>query len=50
MADSKYILDYDAYVAEHPDEVQPAWEDYYKSLMEDSDQRVFTFIMQYIFM
>jgi succinate dehydrogenase flavin-adding protein (antitoxin of CptAB toxin-antitoxin module) len=49
-AESKYILDYDAYVKARPDEVQEAWEDKYKELMESKDQSVFTFVIQYIFM
>jgi len=48
--ESKYLLDYDAYVQERPDEVQAAWEAQYKTLMEDKDHDVYTFIMQYIFM
>jgi len=48
--ESKYLLDYDAYVNERPDEVQAAWEAQYKALMEDKDHAVYTFIMQYIFM
>jgi len=48
--DSKYLLDYDAYVEERPGEVQAAWEAQYKVLMENKDQSVYTFIMQYIFM
>jgi hypothetical protein len=50
MAESKYLLDYETYIKEHPDEVSPAWEAYYKSLMENADQRVYSFIMSYIFM
>ena len=48
--DSKYLLDYETYINERPDEVQAAWEPNYKELMEDKDQGVYTFIMQYIFM
>jgi hypothetical protein len=48
--DSKYIFNYEEYVKSNPDEVNPAWADYYKSLMEDEDQHVYTFILQYIFM
>ena len=48
--ESKYLLDYDAYVKERPDEVDAAWEDKYKILMEGKDMSVFTFVMQYIFM
>ncbi|MCL1896873.1 MAG: hypothetical protein FWG03_10055 [Clostridiales bacterium] len=48
--ESKYLLDYEAYVGERPDEVQPAWESQYKNLMEDKDFSVFTFVMEYIFM
>jgi len=48
--ESKYLLDYDAYVKERPDEVQAAWEAQYKALMENKDHEVYTFIMQYIFM
>ena len=50
MTESKYLLDYDAYVKERPDEVQSAWEAQYKNLTEDKDLSVYTFIMQYIFM
>ena len=50
MTESKYLLDYDAYVKERPDEVQAAWESQYKNLMEDKDFNVYTFIMAYIFM
>ena len=49
-ANSKYILDYDTYVKERPDEVDAAWEEQYKELMESKDGSVYTFIMQYIFM
>jgi len=48
--ESKYLLDYEAYVAERPDEVDTAWEDKYKNLMESKDGSVYNFIMQYIFM
>ena len=48
--ESKYLLDYDAYVKERPNEVQADWEQQYKNLMEDKDHKVFAFIMQYIFM
>ena len=48
--ESKYLLDYDAYVKERPDEVQEAWEAQYKAIVEDKDMGVYTFIMQYIFM
>ena len=48
--DSKYLLDYDAYVKERPDEVQEAWEEQYKAIMENKDHGVFTFVMSYIFM
>ena len=48
--ESKYLLDYDSYVKERPDEVQPAWEAQYKALMEDKDFSVYTFVMEYIFM
>ena len=50
MTESKYLLDYDAYIKERPDEVQAAWEEQYKKLMESKDMSVYTFIMQYIFM
>jgi len=46
---SKYLLDYEAYVKERPDEVDTAWEAQYKALMEDKDRSVYDFIMQYIF-
>ena len=46
---SKYLLDYEAYVKERPDEVDTAWEAQYKTLMEDKDSCVYTFIMQFIF-
>jgi hypothetical protein len=49
-ANSKYLLDYDAYVKDRPNEVSPAWADYYKEVMTDADARIYTFIMQYIFM
>ena len=48
--ESKYLLDYDAYVKERPDEVQAAWEAQYKAVMEDKDFSVYTFVMEYIFM
>ena len=48
--ESKYLLDYDAYVKERPNEVQSAWEAQYKALMESKDQNVYTFVIQYIFM
>ncbi|MDR1570956.1 MAG: hypothetical protein LBS32_00350 [Clostridiales Family XIII bacterium] len=48
--DSKYLLDYDAYVSERPDEVSPPWAERYRGLMEDADARVYAFIVQYIFM
>ena len=48
--ESKYILDYDAYVKERPNEVQSAWEAQYKSIMESKDHGVYSFILQYIFM
>ena len=48
--ESKYLLNYDEYVKERPDEVQPAWEEQYKDLMENKDFDVYTFVMQYIFM
>ena len=48
--ESKYLLDYDAYVKERPDEVQSDWEEQYKALMESKDMNVFSFIMSYIFM
>jgi len=47
--ESKYLLDYDAYVKDRPDEVDTAWEAQYKALMEDKDSSVYNFIMQYIF-
>ena len=50
MTESKYLLDYDEYVKERPEEVQTAWEAEYKNLMEEKDLGVYTFIMQYIFM
>ncbi|MCL1895526.1 MAG: hypothetical protein FWG03_03165 [Clostridiales bacterium] len=48
--ESKYLLDYDAYVKARPDEVQDAWEAQYKNLVEDKDFSVYTFVMEYIFM
>jgi len=48
--ESKYLLDYDAYVKERPGEVDAAWEKQYRVLMEGKDFNVYTFIMQYIFM
>jgi succinate dehydrogenase flavin-adding protein (antitoxin of CptAB toxin-antitoxin module) len=48
--DSKYLLDFDAYVKEHPDEIQEVWANQYKALMESKDLGVYNFIMQYIFM
>ena len=48
--ESKYLLEYDAYVKDRPDEVQADWEEQYKSLMERKDFGVYTFVMQYIFM
>ena len=48
--ESKYLLDYEKYVAERPDEVDDAWEEQYKKLMESKDGSVYNFIMQYIFM
>jgi len=48
--ESKYLLDYEKYVAERPDEVDGAWEEQYKKLMENKDGSVYNFIMQYIFM
>lgn len=48
--ESKYLLDYDAYVKERPGEVQAAWEEQYKTLMENKDMNIFNFIMSYIFM
>ena len=50
MTDSKYLLDYESYITERPGEVDAAWEEKYKALMEDKDHGVYTFIMQYIFM
>jgi hypothetical protein len=50
MPESKYLLDYDAYVAARPNEVSPAWEANYKALMEDEDRTVYTMVLQYIFM
>lgn len=47
---SKYLLDYDAYVKERPDEVQDAWAAQYRNIMEDKDNGIFTFVMAYIFM
>ncbi|MCL1895534.1 MAG: hypothetical protein FWG03_03205 [Clostridiales bacterium] len=48
--ESKYLLDYDAYVKERPDEVQDVWEAQYRAVMEDKDFSVYTFVMEYIFM
>jgi len=48
--ESKYLLDYEAYVKERPDEVRAAWEEQYKALMESKDGSVYNFIIQYIFM
>ena len=48
--ESKYLLDYDAYVKERPNEVQADWEAQYKGIMEDKDFSVYTFVMEYIFM
>jgi len=48
--ESKYLLDYEAYVKERPDEACAAWEEKYKALMEGKDGSVFNFVMQYIFM
>jgi|GEM_PF-2541487 len=48
--ESKYLLDFDAYVKDRPDEVDAAWEAQYKTLMEDQDMSVYNFIMSYIFM
>ena len=48
--DSKYLLNYDAYVKERPGEVDAAWEQKYKAIMEGKDFSVYTFIMEYIFM
>ncbi|MCL2111384.1 MAG: hypothetical protein FWH32_03880 [Clostridiales bacterium] len=48
--DSKYLLDYDAYVKARPDEVDAAWEAHYKNLVEGKDRDVYYFVMQYIFM
>ena len=48
--ESKYLLDYDSYIEEHPNEVDEAWEAQYKALMEGKDGSVYNFIMQYIFM
>jgi len=50
LTESKYLLDIDKYIAEHPDEAQPAWKEQYKEVMEEADHKVYTFIMQYIFM
>ena len=50
MTESKYLLDYDAYVKERPDEVQPAWEAQYKAMVESKDHSVYMFVMQYILM
>ena len=48
--ESKYLLDYDSYVKERPDEVDAAWEEKYKDLMATKDFNVYTFVMEYIFM
>ena len=48
--ESKYLLDYDAYVQERPGEVEAAWEARYRAVMEDKDFSVYTFVMEYIFM
>jgi len=50
ITESKYLLDYETYVKERPDEVEAAWEAQYRQLMEGKDMSVYTFIMQYIFM
>jgi hypothetical protein len=47
---SKYLIDYETYIKERPDENQPANEAQYKNLIENKDLSVYTFIMQYIFM
>lgn len=48
--ESKYLLNYDAYVKERPGEVHADWEAQYKVLMENKDMSVYNFILQYIFM
>ncbi|MDR0874654.1 MAG: hypothetical protein LBN12_00410 [Clostridiales Family XIII bacterium] len=50
MSESKYLQNYDEYVASHPDEVSPAWEGYYKAVMENEERQVFNMVLQYIFM
>ncbi|MDR1572224.1 MAG: hypothetical protein LBS32_06845 [Clostridiales Family XIII bacterium] len=47
--DSRYILDYDAYISARPDEDAAPWAEHCKKLMKDADARVYDFIMQYIF-
>ena len=48
--ESKYLLDYETYKKERPNEVDAAWEKEYKALMESKDGSVYDFVMQYIFM
>ena len=48
--ESKYLLDYDAYVKERPGEVDDAWAEKYKAVVEGADNSVYSFIMSYIFM
>ncbi|MCL2493397.1 MAG: hypothetical protein FWF33_05085 [Clostridiales bacterium] len=50
MADSKYLQSFEEYAEKHEDMISPAWKDQFKTIKEDQEMGVYTFIMQYIFM
>jgi hypothetical protein len=47
---SKYLLDYEEYIKERPDEVEEAWKGRYEENMKQADLSMYNFIMSYIFM
>jgi len=50
MADSKYLQSFEEYAEKHEDTISQAWKEQFKTVKEDQEMGVYSFIMQYIFM